>query len=360
MKKTLKKTITTPKIAIAVALVIAVAIGVWSTIAHNRRQAELFSDSIPAASDTNSNKGTEKDLTLAFPMGGRIASVSVKIGDKVKSGQVLANLDSGNALGAVNQARGAYAAAQTAYQKLINGASDTDIQIANVALNNAKTSYNTTVATQKVLVSNAYRTLLNSGLAAVPSIADNTNSIISPTISGTYTGTDEGTYTVTVYTSGNGNYFTVSGLESGTGAVSSVAVPLGTKGLYIQFPNNFTITTNTVWTVAIPNTQAGNYTGNYSAYQAALQNQTQAVTAAQGAVDAAQAALDQKVAGARSEDLAIAKAQVDSALGALQIAESAYNNTMITAPSDGTITNVLITAGQISSANAPAIELLSN
>ena len=69
--------------------------------------------------------------------------------------------------------------------------------------------------------------------------------------------------------------------------------------------------------------------------------------------------MDQKVAGARSEDLEIAQAQVESTKGALEIAQGTYNNTIITAPVDGTITNVSITAGQIATPNTPAIELLA-
>ena len=90
-----------------------------------------------------------------------------------------------------------------------------------------------------------------------------------------------------------------------------------------------------------------------------MQNQSQAVSTAQGLVDSAQAALDQKLAGARLEDLDMARAQVESTKGALQIAQGAYNNTVIVAPVDGKITNVSITAGQIATPNTPAIELLS-
>ena len=114
-----------------------------------------------------------------------------------------------------------------------------------------------------------------------------------------------------------------------------------------------------MWTVSIPNTQSPAYLSNYNAYQSALENQSQAVAGAQAAIDTAQAALDQKLAGARSEDLDIAKAQVESTQGALQIAQGAYDNTLITAPADGTITNVTITAGQVALPNTPAIELLS-
>lgn len=348
MRQHIKKILVTPKLATGIALAIAVIVGVTSYIIHNKMLAERFAKITTIGtviSGADKESVSPQDLTLAFPIGGRIEKVSVKIGDTVKAGTVLASLDSLNALGALNQA-------EASYNKLVNGASTPDIEIAKVALNNAKNSYDNVVSQQKVLVANALSNMLNSGLVALPAIKNNINTIISPVISGTYSGTEEGSYTITVYPAGNEYYFSFSGLESGSGLVSTVAVPLGTRGLYIQFPNNFTSSVNATWTISIPNTQSPAYLACYSAYQSALQNQNQAVASAQGVVDAAQATLDQKLASARSEDLDMAKAQVE-------IAKGAYNNTIITAPVDGTITNVSITAGQIAMPNTPAIELLS-
>ena len=361
MKNAFKKFIKSPKTVIFVALVIAVIAGAMFVNMQNSSRATMFANDTVSPEST-STVASSQSLTLAFLVSGRVNNVAVKIGDEVKKGDVLATLDSENTEGAINQAKGAYASAQLAYEKLVNGSSDTDINIANVALANAKNNYNDTVSQQKVLVSNALSALNNSGLAAIPTTNTNTNNntIISPIISGTYTGTDQGTYTITVNSVGSGYFFSLSGLETGNGNASTVAVPMGTKGLFIQFPANFTVGQNNTWTVSIPNTQSPTYLTMYNAYQSALQNQTQAIALAQGAIDSAQANLDQKVAGARSEDLEIAKAQVESTNGALEMAEGAYNNTVITAPTNGKITNVSISVGQIATANTPIIELLSN
>lgn len=355
MKQLFKKILSNPKIVIGVTLVIAVIIGISSSISYNKTKSERSKIILELTGvNARNNNSSSKDLTLAFPIGGRIRSVSVKIGDKVKAGTVLASLDSENAMGVVNQAKGAFTAAQTNYDKLVNGTSIPDIEIAKVSLNNAKNSYTNVVSQQKVLVSNALSSLYNSGLTAFPTI-NSTSTVVSPTISGTYTGTERGSYDVTIY----GTYFSFSGLENGSGPIGTVATPLGTHGLYLQFPNNFTSSLNNTWTVPIPNTQSSSYLTYSSAYQSALQTQTQAIATAQGVVDATQASLDQKITGARIEDFKIAKAQIESTQGALQIAQSIYNNTIITAPVDGTITNVSITAGQIATPNTPAIELLS-
>ena len=356
MKQTFKKIFAKPIYPITIVLIIAIAAGAWFSVHLKSSRTELFSSDVTSNESATATTTSGQDLTLAFPIGGRINSVSVKIGDVVKAGTVLASLDSENAIGAVNQAQGAYTAAQTNYNKLVNGASDSDIQIAKVALTNAQTNYDNTVAQQKTLVANSLSALHNLNIVAMPTV---NNSNPSPIISGTYNSPDEGTYTIIMNATSNGYYFTYSGLENGTGSLQTLSVPLGTRGLYIQVPSNFTIEGNNTWTISIPNVQSASYLTYYNAYQTALQNQTEAIATAQGAVDTAQANLDQKVAGARSEDLEIAQAQVESTKGALEIAQGTYNNTIITAPVDGTITNVSITAGQIATPNTPAIELLA-
>lgn len=357
MKHHIKKIITTPKHSITIAVIIAMVIGVTFYYVQNNSRAKLF-ENLPSIDSSSTSIVAQKDLTLAFLSSGRIKDIKVKIGDFVKAGTVLAELDSENAVGAVNQAQGAYQVAQTNYQKLLNGASDTDIQIARVALSNAKTNYDNIVSQQKTLVASALSNLYNSGLIAQP-IINNASVAYSPIISGTYTSDKEGTYTITVNSTATGYYFTYSGLENGTGQVGTLPSPLGTKGLYLQFPSGFNTNINNIWTITIPNTQSPTYLQNLNAYNTALQNQTQTIASAQGAIDSAQANLDQKVAKARIEDLEIAKAQVESTQGALQVAESAYNNTIITAPVDGIIENITMSPGQIAGANTPIIELLA-
>ena len=215
MKQKIINILSRPKTVISIAVLIALAVGATLYMYHTKNLAEQFAG-LDAASSTAAQpdtSGSGKDLTLAFPIGGRIKSVYVTTGETVKAGTVLAALDAENAVGAINQARGAYTAAQTAYQKLVNGASTPDITVARVALANAQNTYNTTVAQQKVLVANALSALMNSGITAVP--ASTNTSPNSPVISGMYDGTEEGAYTIRTYSTGSGIYFSVQGLEDG-------------------------------------------------------------------------------------------------------------------------------------------------
>ncbi len=297
---------------------------------------------------------SETDLSLSFKTSGVVGRVNVKVGDQVKGGAVLATLQANDVAAQLTQARGALAQAQANYQKVLNGASNEEVAVAQVALDNAKTNLETTKQQQQVAVDNAYKALLNSGLAAIPGTG-NTGSVTA-TITGTYVGKDQGQYKVSIIATGDGFKYQYSGLETGGGNVDVTPQALGTKGLYIQFSST-SVPTNNTWIVSIPNTQATTYVTNYNAYQAALQTQSAAVSQAQASVDAAQAALDLKRAKARPADLDAAQAAIITAQGQVQAAQAALDNTIITAPSDGTITSVDVKVGELATALKEALVL---
>jgi HlyD family secretion protein len=294
------------------------------------------------------------DLNLSFKGSGVIQTVNVKEGDKVKAGDVLSTLTQKDQLASLTSARGSLAGAQANYQKVLAGASSEDVAVAQVTLDNAKSTLINTKNQQQVLVDNAYSALLNSGLSAIAS-SGNTGSVTA-TVSGTYTGRDYGVYKINIYLTGNGLRYQVQDLETADGKVDITPQPIGTKGLFIQFSST-SVPENNSWTVTIPNTQASSYVTNYNAYQSALQTQSSSVASAQNAVTAAQAAIDLKKAQARPADVAAAQAQILSAQGQVQAAVSSLENTIIRAPSSGTITKVDIKVGEQAGAGVSAIVL---
>ena len=217
----------------------------------------------------------------------------------------------------------------------------------------AQVAYDNTVASQKTAVASAYQKLLSSDLTAVNTTSGSGQT--APILSGTYTGTDQGTITIVAHPTGNNGYFTTTGLVASTGNIDpAIPQPLGQSGLFIIFPTASTTSQNGTWIVSIPNTAGPSYTANSTAYQSALEAQTTSVAAAQ-------AALDKVKAAPRTEDLAAAQAGVESAQGALSAAQGALANDFIVAPINGTITSVNdITVGEIVSANTPAIGIISN
>ncbi|MBI3888866.1 biotin/lipoyl-binding protein [Candidatus Nomurabacteria bacterium] len=349
-----------PKRVIIISLVVALSVGIFGYVKINKKVASpVIENDITSAG----NMPASNHLTLGFLAAGRIKSVSVKAGDKVVKGQVLAALDAENAQGALLQAKAAYQTAESNYQKIINGATGPSIDVAKAAVHTAQVNFDGVTKQQNILVANAYSNLLNSSLIAKSSIS---NSLVPPTLSGVYGKDTQGTIKITFGLGGGASEskdFVVSGVLNGIGtANTNTPEPVLDTGIFIQLPKfaNIESYSSTIWSIDVPNTTAPNYLANYNAYQTALQTKTQMIANAQAVLDQANASLSALVAAARPEDVAAAQAQVNNAQGAVQIAQAAVQNTIITAPADGTVTSVAITPGQIATPNAPAIEFTSN
>ena len=360
MKKTLLSILNKPLYVSIASLVIAGGIGTSLLLGNDTvplmqfAQAEPGSISITGQAAAGS-VGT--NLTLAFTMGGQIREINVSAGDKVKKGDILASLDPQNTAGGLTQAKAAYAGATAAYQKLVNGASGPAIDAAHAAVNTATVARDQTKRQQDVFVENAYTALLNSTPQAYPQEGDALDKT-APIISGSYTLGKEGDIVIDLYSSSaeSGYSYRLSGLVTGTESASTITpTPLGNSGLYVLFPEGFR--SNVTWVISIPNMKAPDYIAKYNAYQAALQAKSQAIAMADAAIAQAEANLQVVVAVARPEDVSAAAAQVESARGALQIAQAAYDQRRIIAPGDGTITAVRVSEGQVTAAGAPAIEM---
>ncbi|MEI6660149.1 MAG: efflux RND transporter periplasmic adaptor subunit [bacterium] len=283
---------------------------------------------------------SKTDLNLSFNSSGVVRRLNVSVGDQVKTGQVLATLDQGQAQAILTQSRGALAAAQARLAQTLAGASTEEIKLAQVNLDQTK-------LTQATLVSNAYHNLLNSTPEAVPD-GGGTTSYTAPTISGSYNGDKEGVIKINVYYTGGGASFSVSGLVSGSGIVSTnISQPIGDSGLSIKFPASYSVAN---WSISIPNKNSSVYLTNYNAYQAALSQQ-------QLAVSQQEAQLAIKQSSARTADIDLARADIVSAQGQVESAQAKYNDTVITAPADGTITRVDLKLGELASAQKEAMVL---
>lgn len=296
------------------------------------------------------------DLNLSFKASGTVKQVYVQVGSKASPGKILAILDQKDQLASLTSARGSLTAAQANFDRVVSGASNEDVAVAQASVNSAKSALSTAQAQQSVLVSNAQSAMLNAGLAATP--ATSTTSTGTVSLSGTYNSTQTGQYNISLYLTGNGLSYSVTGLES-INAIANRGIPLavGTRGLFIILSSSGTFNTSDSWTVSIPNTQSSTYLTYANAYQAALQTQASAIGAAQSALDSATATLNLKKAQARPADLEAANAQILSAQGQVQSANAALENTIIRAPASGTVTKVDIKVGQTINSFAEAVVL---
>ncbi len=292
------------------------------------------------------------NLDLSFNKSGIVRSIRVNVGDVVKSGQTLATLDQGQARATLTEAEGKLLGAQAKYDKTLEGYSNEEIALAEVALRNAEVDLKNKKVNQATVIENAYQTLLNSSIAAFSASTSSTQS--APAITGTYVLGKEGEIRISTYQGGNW-YFNSSGLLSAFGVVSTTtSQPIGDSGLYIQFSS---VPPQGEWVIPIPNKKAADYLANYGAYKNAIEEQNGVVSTAQSLVDQRQAELNLKKAAVRGTDIDIARSEVLSAEGSLQSAQASYRDTVISAPSSGTITKIDIKYGELSEAGKPAITL---
>ncbi|MFA6533859.1 MAG: efflux RND transporter periplasmic adaptor subunit [Patescibacteria group bacterium] len=95
-------------------------------------------------SATGSVKSTET-INLNFAASGRITAVKVKVGDKVRAGQYLAALDSGDLAVQLRQYQAALASAQANLDKILAGASQEEIGVSQAQVDGALAAWNAAV-----------------------------------------------------------------------------------------------------------------------------------------------------------------------------------------------------------------------
>ncbi len=268
-------------------------------------------------------------VNLGFADSGRVGRVFVKEGQKVTQGQVLAELEMGDANATLLSAQAGLA-------------------IARANLDQANTNVDKVTNEQDSLVETAKRNLYGN-LQAYPD--DVFTDLAAPSVYGSYQGDQAGEYRLKLYSStgGSGVGISYSGLENGTApATVDTRVPIGTKGVFIQFPS-LQGYANTSWVIPVPNNRSSAYAGLMSAYQTA------------------QAARDRAIAAARADvtgDVAsVLQARVDQAQASVTQAQSAISRRRIIAPFSGTISSVDLKEGEstigISKDTSPGVSMLA-
>lgn len=307
-------------------LIVIVAVSGGRDDAANATEAVTRGDVVRTVLATGQVK-SDVEVELSLTTGGIVRSVPVAVGDKVVRGQALLSLDTGTL-----QAERARAYA--------------DVLLARAQMKNSEVSLDAVTRQQETLVSSAKRTMLSTGLVAVPS--SSSYGLEAPVITGSYGG-DEGEYKLIIKRQGAGRDYELRtfGIENTVVEIDEEeATPLGTQGLYVSFPEeSIGVYDDTIWYVTIPNAKSSSYIANYNAYQEAIRTRNKAI------VDA-EAQLADRTAGGSIAAAELAKAEAELARIDAELAKHALR-----APYDGTITRVDVKAGELVNAYDPIIVL---
>lgn len=280
------------------------------------------------------------DDVIIYPeSSGILRQVFVDEGQRVKEGQIIAQLENVNQRLAVKKAQISLDAERIQLQKMQN----------NNELTNVDSVLSRIVDSQNSTINSLKSSYLNTDLRAYPEDYDESDD--APIISGSYTCDTEGEYVVDVYGSAadSGASFSLSGLEQGRESVSvHHAVPLGGCGLEIVFPRSFG--KNKKWIIPIPNTRSSEYLNAKKNYESALSGKNLAIK--QGSVDEA--------------DINHQKKIISQASLTLESMQVALSKTIIRAPFDGLIYKKYIDAGRLVSPtnaifamNSPNLEIVA-
>ena len=283
---------------------------------------------------------------LAFPTQGIVSKVYVREGDQVEAGDVLATLGAESLVAERSSALADRRVAEANLQELLAGDTLADRTVRSTTIQNTTADIERIKTTQALLVANARRTLLSSGLAAR---ADNPNNDArAPQISGTYTCQSEGSYQLNIYPSNSVSGYSVryTGLETGSEPLSiEQPTPLGDCGLLIQLTAGEPYG-NSFWTITIPNPDASTHTTYKNALDTAIATAATTIAAAEDSLVLTQQQSTAKDAAPRSEAVERAQAQVSKSLSQVAKIDAALSDRVIRAPFNGTVSLVDILPGE--------------
>ena len=324
------------------------------------------------------------EIELNFRSPGKLVKLQVKEGDKVKSGQLLASIDSLSLSAQAAQYRANVDAAKADLEKIIAGSSSEQVTVYQEQYNKARNDLNTLVSKQD----NELKTLREKSLNEI----NNTSFIISVALDKVYNHLLNNNNTANLQVSNLGllnkidsDYFEiVAGFNSLKDRINQVNLDKSTE-IIVSASNDVTaflddsfkvadaIIINTTYTQTKKDTiksdittQQSSINSSLTSIQAAKSNLINSINsynslvlAAENSLSIAQAQLDLTKAGPRSFEIDAAKAKVAQAQAQLNQILANLNDYSIIAPIDGTVTEVNFSLGEQTDVSKPAIKMLS-
>lgn len=273
-----------------------------------------------------------QEVDMMFENTGRVTRVAVAVGEYVMRGTVLAVLD-------------------TAALRADLRAAEADVALRRIEIENQQDVVEKVTEQQDTLVQSAYRALLATDLVAVR--RGGATSVTPPRITGAYSGEQEGHYRFAVekVMPGFDRYeiktYELEKVEP-VRIDEDATTPLGTRGLYVSFPDPIDTYRDTSWEVRIPNTASASYSTKYNAYQEALRERDRRIAEAEAQLRAS------------SSGLTAAGAALERSLAEVARIRSEIEDRSLRAPFDGTVTAVDVEVGGAVSISVPAVSLISD
>jgi len=295
---------------------------------------------------------SEQTARLQFPLSGVVRDVLVRIGSQVTAGATLATLNLSTLAADRTDALATLKSAVTNRDELFTGITSAARDVSEEMVRSKVLALERTKIEQAQLIENARQTLLSSGLTVRASNPNEQS--LAPTVSGTYSCEQTGTYRLSIYNSNSesGYSFRVSGLETGTYDVTTNQPgAFGNCGLFLQFSPGDRFT-NSNWEITIPNPSSPTFIPNQNAYELAKINAESRIRAAEQELLLAEANARNTTAPARAEAVARANAAIEQAEARVARIDALIAERSLTAPFTGTVTAIDLQPGETATAGS--------
>jgi RND family efflux transporter MFP subunit len=389
------------KIIIAVSSIILIsglAIGAYFLFSKNSTAKYNFATvnkgNIAEEINLNGNVKAAENVQLAFEKSGKIAQANFKVGDKIKTGQLIASLISSDLTAQLAQAQAAYDAQVAILKNLQAGARAEDIQISATSVQNAQDSLtntknkadndlNTLYGKSSDILNDAYNKSFDALYNKTDGIFSNPLSdrpTLIPQINDSALKNDLETERPSINQELTSMKNEIDNLDSNQTNIEDIL----TKAIahlenvrdYLNKLNNamnFVMISSTMTTTQISSFKTNLNTGitNLNSTISAINNQQKAfatqkitnqnsITLAENNLALAQKQLSLKQAGATTEQIAAQQAAVNQASAAIQNIRAQLSKSALISPIDGTISQQDAKIGEIASMNIPLISIISD
>ncbi len=330
-----------------------------------------------------------EELDLSFEQPGFIRSISVKVGDSVKKGQVLASEDTAQLEAQLAGLRAGIEVQKARLNQALAGASAEEVSLAETAVMNAETALanaKDAYANTKLSLLDTLQDVMTKSDDAVLNKGDQMFSnaqTASPKFSVTTTdaqlketieserillGQDLRTWKTSVASLTVNSDFSLP-IREAKAALGDVKLFLDHIALVINNPNSCVsdgsgtcTAVSTTWKADISSarTSIGSAISTLTAAETSMKAAESSVKTATGNVKTAESQLVLKKAPARSQDVRVYEAQLRQAEVGTQEVLTQIRKRQIIAPMDGVVTNVPVKAGNAVSSVETVLSLMSS
>ena len=288
------------------------------------------------------------EANLQAEAGGRVTSVNVKIGDRVRAGQVLATIENSAQRAALTQAQGSYEAALAASAQSDVGVSEA-LTAVQSARNTAVSTYNASFNTVNGVIINNIDQFFTNPTGTIPGLRIDGDATVMNRERVAYQ------QILPSWQSKSNSLSTRADLEA------ELRYARTQVQRTIDFVDLFIAIFNQDGKVGgYTKEQLLSYSTSFTALRGQLIAQRTAIDSALTGLDSADDATTRAELAAQGGRVSAADAQVKIALGSLQAAQSAYQKTIIRTPIQGVVNAFYLKSGDFTAPGQPAGIIANN